>query len=63
MKLGHKKIALLRYLDALELSVQLSDKHHAYVQAVAATLPAREVEKIVRQAIERSRLRRNRSNG
>lgn len=63
MKLGHKKIALLRYLDAKELSAPLSQSHHAYAQAIATTLSARVVERIFQQAIERSKLRLSRSSG
>ena len=61
MMLGHKKIALLRYLDAMALSAPLSDRHHAYAKTVAGTFSDRELEKIFNQSMERGKLRRNRS--
>ncbi len=61
MKLGHKKIALLRYLDAMALSAPLSDFHHAYAKTLAGTCSARELEKILNQSLERRKLRRNRN--
>lgn len=61
MRLGHGKIALLRYMDAKDLAAPLSESHDTYARAVAATLSGSEVEKIARHALEKSRLRRRRS--
>ncbi|CAD6543935.1 hypothetical protein LMG27952_04109 [Paraburkholderia hiiakae] len=54
---GHKRIALLRYLDARDLSVPLTPQHHAYARAVASVLSERDMEIIAREALRRSRER------
>jgi hypothetical protein len=54
---GHKRIALLRYMDARDLSVPLTPQHHAYAHAIASVLSAREMEAIAREALRRSRER------
>jgi hypothetical protein len=57
---GHKRIALLRYMDARDLSVPLTQQHHAYAHAVASVLSEREMEAIAREALRRSRERQAR---
>lgn len=52
---GHKRIALLRYMDARDLSVPMLQRHHAYACAVANALSDEEIEAIARQALKRSR--------
>ncbi|SKC82746.1 hypothetical protein SAMN06266956_3976 [Paraburkholderia hospita] len=54
---GHKRIALLRYLDAKDLAAPLTRQHHAYAQAIASSLSVGDMESIAKQAIERSRQR------
>ncbi|WP_202905100.1 hypothetical protein [Paraburkholderia mimosarum] len=54
---GQKRIALLRYLDARDLSVPLTPQHHAYARAVASVLSERDIETIAREALRRSRER------
>ena len=57
MASGHKRIALLRYLDARDLSVPLAPHHHAYARSVASALSERDMEVIAREALRRSRER------
>jgi len=57
MASGHRRIALLRYLDARDLSAPLTPQHHAYAHAVASILNEREMEAIAREALRRSRER------
>lgn len=59
---GHKRIALLRYMDARDLSVPMTQQHHAYAYAVASALSDQEMEAVARQALKRSRERQARSN-
>ncbi|WP_245253643.1 hypothetical protein [Paraburkholderia sp. LEh10] len=56
---GHRRIALLRYMDAKDLAAPLTRRHHAYAQTVADSLSVDEMASIARQAIERSRQRRS----
>ena len=55
---GHKRIALLRYMDARDLSVPMTQQHHAYACAIVNALSDREMESIARQALKRSHARR-----
>ncbi|SIT49127.1 conserved hypothetical protein [Paraburkholderia piptadeniae] len=55
---GHRKIALLRYMDARDLAAPLTERHHTYAQTVAESLSDGEIESILKQAVERSRQRR-----
>jgi hypothetical protein len=54
----HKRIALLRYLDAKDLLAPLEKRHHEYAQSVAAGLTDAQIQAVTRQAIGRSRLRK-----
>lgn len=58
---GHKRIALLRYMDARDLCVPMTQQHHAYACTIANTLSDREMESVARQALKRSRERQARS--
>jgi hypothetical protein len=40
LALGHRRIALIRYLHAQYLGATLEPRHHAYVREVAARLSA-----------------------
>ncbi|WP_213305448.1 hypothetical protein [Paraburkholderia sacchari] len=57
---GHKRIALLRYMDARDLCVPMTQQHHAYACAIANTLSDGEMAAIAQQALKRSRERRAR---
>nr|WP_090866325.1 hypothetical protein [Paraburkholderia diazotrophica] len=56
---GHRKIALLRYMDARDLAAPLTERHHAYAWTVAKSLGMDAMKSIARQAVERSRQRRD----
>ena len=60
MQCGHKKIALLRYMDARDLAAPLTDRHHAYARTVVESLSSIEMESVARQAVKRSRQRQGR---
>lgn len=60
MAAGHTRIALLRYMDARDLSVPMTQQHHAYACAIATALSNREMEAVARQALKRSRERQAR---
>jgi hypothetical protein len=57
---GHKRIALLRYMDARDLAVPLTPRHHAYAHAIANDLSEREMQAIASEALRRSRERQGR---
>jgi hypothetical protein len=54
---GHTRIALLRYMDARDLAVPLTPRHHAYAHAIANGLSERDMQAIANEAIKRSRER------
>jgi hypothetical protein len=55
MALGHRRIALIRYLLAQQLGAPLQVRHHEYVQKIAARLPADALTRIAHAAHERLR--------
>ncbi|MEX3950998.1 hypothetical protein AB4Y40_24985 [Paraburkholderia sp. EG287B] len=57
---GHKRIALLRYMDARDLAVPLTPRHHAYAHAIASVMSDRDMQAIAREALRRSRERQAR---
>lgn len=63
MEHGHTRIALLRYMDARDLSAPLAEKHHDYARLVVTQMSDREVEAVARQALERSKKRRASESG
>jgi hypothetical protein len=56
MLLRHRRIALIRYLLAQQLGAPLQERHHQYVQKIAARLSAEALARIASAA--RARLRR-----
>lgn len=57
MRLGHRRVALLRYMDARDLSAPLSQEHHAYAQSIIENLSDPDINKIATESIKRSILR------
>lgn len=47
---GHRRIALLRYLDAQRLNAPFDASHHEYVRRIAARLSVRQLHAIAQQA-------------
>ena len=56
MLLRHRRIALIRYLHAQQLGAPLQERHHQYVQKIAARLSTDALARIAGAA--RARLRR-----
>ena len=54
---GHRHVALLRYMDARDLAAPLTQAHHDYAEKVASSLTATDIERILGQAVDRSRQR------
>ncbi|HWT37187.1 MAG TPA: hypothetical protein VN289_12950 [Paraburkholderia sp.] len=54
---GHRHVALLRYMDARDLAAPLTERHHDYARKVASSLSATDFERILGQAVDRSRQR------
>ncbi|CAG9214637.1 conserved hypothetical protein [Paraburkholderia sabiae] len=48
--LGHRKIALIRYLQAQHLDAPLDARHHEYVRGVAARMSPDTLARIVGEA-------------
>jgi hypothetical protein len=48
--LGHRRIALIRYLQAEFLGGSLDARHHEYVKGVAARMSAETLAKVVGEA-------------
>ncbi|WP_240655525.1 hypothetical protein [Paraburkholderia phosphatilytica] len=48
--LGHRRIALIRYLQASHLNAPLDERHHAYVRDVAACMSPTTLARIVGEA-------------
>jgi hypothetical protein len=55
---GHRQVALLRYMDARDLAAPLTQAHHDYAEKVASSLSATDIERVLGQAVDRSRQRR-----
>jgi hypothetical protein len=53
--LGHRRIALIRYLQAQHLDAPLDARHHDYVRHVAARMSATTLERVVGEARVRAR--------
>jgi len=47
-------------MDARDLAVPLTPRHHAYAHAIASVLSEREMKSIAREALRRSRERQAR---
>ncbi|WP_241019004.1 hypothetical protein [Paraburkholderia sp. Tr-20389] len=52
--LGHRKIALIRYLQAQHLDAPLDARHHEYVRDVAARMSPRTLARVVGEARARA---------
>jgi hypothetical protein len=50
MALGHRRIALLRYLQAQHLHAALDARHHEYVHEIAARMSPQTLARLVREA-------------
>ena len=55
MALGHRRIALIRYLQAEHLGAVLDARHHEYVRGVAARMSSDTLAKVVAEARVRVR--------
>lgn len=55
MALGHRRIALIRYLQAEHLHAPLDARHHDYVRSVAARMSAATLARVVGEARARAR--------
>ncbi len=55
MALGHRRIALIRYLQAEHLHAPLDARHHDYVRGVAARMSAATLARVVGEARARAR--------
>jgi len=53
--LGHRRIALIRYLQAQHLDAPLDARHHDYVRGVAARMSAATLARVVGEARVRAR--------
>ena len=53
--LGHRRIALIRYLQAQHLEAPLDARHHDYVRDVAARMSAATLARVVGEATVRAR--------
>ena len=51
--LGHRRIALIRYLQAQRLDAPLDARHHQYVRDVAARMSPSTLAKVVGEARRR----------
>jgi hypothetical protein len=58
--LGHRRIALIRYLYAQYLDAPLDARHHDYVRNVAARMSAETLARVVGEARSRERTRARR---
>ncbi|MEM5367704.1 hypothetical protein V4C53_16920 [Paraburkholderia azotifigens] len=54
---GHRHVALLRYMDARDLAAPLTQAHHEYAEKIASSLSVTDIERILGQAVDRSRQR------
>lgn len=52
--LGHRRIALIRYLHAQYLCAPLVNRHHDYVRRIAARMSPATLAQVVREARERT---------
>jgi len=48
--LGHRRIALIRYLQAQHLDAQLDARHHEYVREIAARMSPETLARVVGEA-------------
>ncbi|MEM5345543.1 hypothetical protein [Paraburkholderia azotifigens] len=48
--LGHRRIALIRYLQAQYLGAPLDARHHEYVKAIAARMSAATLARVLGEA-------------
>jgi hypothetical protein len=48
--LGHRRIALIRYLQAQHLDAPLDARHHEYVRGIASRMSADTLAKVVGEA-------------
>jgi hypothetical protein len=55
IELGHRRIALIRYLQAQFVDAPLEARHHAYVRDVAARMSAETLSRVAAEARSRSR--------
>ena len=55
MALGHRRIALIRYLQAEHLHAPLDTRHHDYVRDIAARMSAATLARVVGEARTRAR--------
>jgi hypothetical protein len=55
IELGHRRIALIRYLQAQLVEAPLEARHHAYVHDVAARMSAETLSRVAAEARSRSR--------
>jgi hypothetical protein len=58
MECRHRRIALLRYLDAKDLAAPLSRAHHEYAERIITTLSDAELRSVSQQASLRSAQRK-----
>jgi hypothetical protein len=61
MALGHRRIALIRYLQAQHLDAPLDARHHEYVREVAARMSPATLARVVGEA--RARAGRRQTQG
>jgi hypothetical protein len=55
IELGHKRIALIRYLQAQFVDAPLDARHHAYVRDVAARMSPETLGRVAAEARARAR--------
>ena len=55
MALGHRRIALIRYLQAGHLHAPLDTRHHDYVRDIASRMSAATLARVVGEARTRAR--------
>jgi hypothetical protein len=55
IELGHRRIALIRYLQAQCVEAPLEARHHAYVRDVAARMSAETLGRVAAEARSRAR--------
>src|SRR5579863_7083219 len=54
IELGHRRIALIRYLQAQFVEAPLEARHHAYVRDIAARMSAETLGRVAAEARSRS---------
>jgi hypothetical protein len=62
MALGHRRIALIRYLDAQSLRAPLEARHHDYVRAIAARMSPAALARVAGEARARAGRRESHDN-